>query len=64
MAIAPDFGNRNFWTALSDENGKGRINGVDAGYGYSAAVSNLVSGTFPVTTGSNEGNVFISFITE
>ncbi|MFK8183755.1 MAG: CARDB domain-containing protein [Phormidesmis sp.] len=64
MSIAPDFRTRNFWTALSDEGARGMVYGVDAGYGYSAALTNLNSGTLPVTTGSNSGSVFISFTPE
>ena len=64
MAIAPNFGNRNFWTVLSEEGGRGTVNGVDAGYGYSAALSNIISGTLPVTIGDGLGSVFISFTLE
>lgn len=61
MAIAPNFQTRNFWTVLAAEGGKGIVQGVDAGYGYSAALSNVESGTVPVTTGEVEGSVFLSF---
>ena len=64
MSIAPDFSTRNFWTALSAEGASGIVRGVDAGYGYSAAISNLNSGTYPVTVGPNAGPVFISFTPE
>jgi len=64
MSIAPNFRTRNFWTALSDVGAKGIVQGVDAGYGYSAAISNLNSGTYPVTFGPNSGTVFISFTPE
>jgi len=61
MAIAPDFQARNFWTVLAAEGGKGIVRGVDAGYGYSAALSNVESGTIPVTAGESTGSVFLSF---
>ena len=61
MSIAPDFSTRNFWTALSEQGTKGSVTGVDSGYGYSAAISNINSGTFPVTFGPNSGSVFVSF---
>jgi len=64
MAIAPNFQTREFWTVLAAEGGKGIVRGVDAGYGYSAALSNVESGTVPVTTGATEGNVYLSFITD
>ena len=64
MAITPDFRAREFWTVLAEEGGKGMVRGVDAGYGYSAALSNVESGTVPVTTGASEGSVFLSFIAE
>ncbi|MEO1445534.1 MAG: hypothetical protein AAFV46_04730 [Cyanobacteria bacterium J06635_11] len=64
MSIAPDFRTRNFWTVLADEGGKGIVQGVDAGYGYSAALSNVESGTVPVTTGEQAGTVFLSFTAE
>ncbi|MEM9947875.1 MAG: hypothetical protein AAF810_17695, partial [Cyanobacteria bacterium P01_D01_bin.36] len=61
MAIAPDFRARRFWTVLAEEGGKGIVRGVDAGYGYSAGLSNVESGTVPVTTGEETGSVFLSF---
>ena len=61
MAIAPDFQARKFWTVLAEEGGKGIVQGVDVGYGYSAALSNAESGNVPVTTGDREGRVFLSF---
>ena len=61
MAIAPDFQARKFWTELAEEGGKGIVRGVDAGYGYSAGLSNVESGTVPVTTGEETGSVFLSF---
>ncbi len=61
MAIAPDFQTREFWTVLAKESGKGIVQGVDAGYGYSAAISNVESGSVPVTTGEEIGSVFLSF---
>lgn len=64
MSIAPDFRTRNFWTVLADEGGKGIVQGVDAGYGYSAALSNVESGSVPVTTGEQAGTVFLSFTAE
>ena len=64
MAIAPDFQTRKFWTVLAAEGGKGTVQGVDAGYGYSAALSNVESGTVPVTTGAAEGSVYLSFIVD
>jgi hypothetical protein len=64
MAIAPNFGDRKFWTVLAEEGGKGTVQGVDAGYGYSAALSNVESGTVPVTSGQATGTVFISFTAE
>ncbi len=64
MSVAPDFEARNFWTVLADEGGKGVVQGVDAGYGYSAALSNVESGTVPVTTGEQESSVFLSFTAE
>ena len=64
MSVAPDFKARNFWTVLADKGGKGVVQGVDAGYGYSAALSNAESGTVPVTSGTATGNVFLSFIAE
>ncbi|MEL7051148.1 MAG: WD40 repeat domain-containing protein [Cyanobacteria bacterium J06588_5] len=64
MAIAPDFQSRKFWTVLAKESGKGKVIGVDVGYGYSAALSNVKSGTVPVTTGATEGKIFLSFTTE
>ncbi|CAN5810492.1 hypothetical protein BH23CYA1_BH23CYA1_14120 [soil metagenome] len=64
MSVAPDFEARNFWTVLADEGGKGVVQGVDAGYGYSAALSNVESGTVPVTTGEATGSVFLSFTAE
>ena len=64
MSISPDFRDRNFWSALSTEAAQGRVQGVDAGYGYSAAITNLDSGLFPVTQGANTGEVFISFTPE
>jgi hypothetical protein len=64
MAIAPDFSTRNFWTVLAGEGGKGAVQGVDAGYGYSAALSNAESGTVPVTRGEATGKVFVSFTAE
>ncbi|MEM9092787.1 MAG: hypothetical protein AAGC93_29170 [Cyanobacteria bacterium P01_F01_bin.53] len=64
MSIAPDFRTRKFWTVLADEGGKGIVQGVDAGYGYSAALSNVESGTVPVTTGEQAGTVFLSFTAE
>ncbi len=64
MSVAPDFKARNFWTVLAGEGGKGRVQGVDAGYGYSAALSNVESGTVPVTTGESAGSVFVSFTAE
>ncbi|MGB7087163.1 MAG: hypothetical protein WBD47_16505 [Phormidesmis sp.] len=64
MSIAPDFRARNFWTVLAEEGGKGVVQGVDAGYGYSAALSNVESGTVPVTSGDAIGSVFLSFTAE
>ena len=64
MSVASDFQDRNFWTVLSAEGGKGIVQGVDAGYGYSAALSNIESGTVPVTTGKSDSAVFISFTTD
>lgn len=64
MAIAPDFQARKFWTVLAEEGGKGKVQGVDVGYGYAAALSNVNSGTVPVTVGSSEGSVFLSFTAE
>lgn len=64
MSVAPDFKARNFWTVLAGEGGKGMVQGVDAGYGYSAALSNVESGTVPVTTGEATGSVFVSFTAE
>lgn len=64
MSVAPNFRARNFWTVLANEGGKGIVSGVDAGYGYSAALSNVESGTVPVTTGQANGTVFLSFTTE
>lgn len=64
MSVAPDFGDRNFWTVLSAASGKGIVQGVDTGYGYSAALSNLDSGTVPVTKGEAAGSVFLSFTAE
>jgi hypothetical protein len=64
MAIAPNFKARNFWTVLAGEGGNGMVQGVDAGYGYSAALSNVESGTVPVTTGETAGSVFLSFTAE
>jgi hypothetical protein len=64
MSVAPDFEARNFWMVLADEGGKGVVQGVDAGYGYSAALSNVESGTVPVTTGEASGSVFLSFTAE
>ncbi|MEL7511009.1 MAG: hypothetical protein AAGM27_02480 [Cyanobacteria bacterium J06554_3] len=64
MSVAPDFRTRNFWTVLADESGKGKVSGVDAGYGYSAAISNAESGTVPVTTGGQDSSVFLSFTAE
>lgn len=64
MSVAPDFKARNFWTVLSDKGGKGIVQGVDAGYGYSAALSNAESGTVPVTSGTAAGSVFLSFTAE
>lgn len=61
MSVAPDFKTRDFWTVLAAEGGDGIVQGVDAGYGYSAALSNVESGTVPVTTGEAQGNVFLSF---
>ncbi|MEL7400865.1 MAG: hypothetical protein AAFN68_09890 [Pseudomonadota bacterium] len=64
MSIAPDFRSRNFWTVLAEEGGKGIVQGVDVGYGYSAALSNVESGTVPVTAGEQAGSVFLSFTVE
>jgi hypothetical protein len=64
MAIAPNFQARKFWTVLAGEGGNGMVQGVDAGYGYSAALSNVESGTVPVTTGEATGTVFVSFTAE
>jgi hypothetical protein len=64
MSVAPNFRARNFWTVLADEGGKGSVIGVDAGYGYSAALSNVESGTVPVTTGEAAGKVFLSFVAD
>ena len=64
MAIPPDFQTRKFWTVLAAEGGKGTVEGVDAGYGYSAALSDVESGTVPVTTGAAEGSVYLSFIVD
>ena len=64
MAIAPDFQARKFWTVLAAQKGKGIVRGVDTGYGYSAALSNAENGTVPVSTGTEEGRVFISFVAE
>ena len=64
MAIAPDFQSRKFWTVLAEDSGKGIVQGVDVGYGYSAALSNVERGTVPVTAGNSEGTVFLSFTTE
>ena len=64
MSVAPDFKARNFWTVLADKGGKGIVQGVDAGYGYSAALSNAESGTVPVTSGTAAGSVFLSFTAE
>ena len=64
MSVAPNFKTRNFWTVLADKGGKGIVQGVDVGYGYSAALSNAESGTVPVTSGKTAGNVFLSFTAE
>ena len=64
LSVSPNFRDRNFWTVLADEGGKGIVQGVDAGYGYSAALSNAESGSVPVTTGENTSSVFLSFIAE
>ncbi len=64
MAIAPNFRARKFWTVLADVSGEGSVQGVDAGYGYSAALSNVKSGTVPVTRGETTGSVFLSFTLE
>ncbi|MGD1896369.1 MAG: hypothetical protein ACFB16_05380 [Phormidesmis sp.] len=64
MSVAPDFQARNFWTVLAEEGGKGIVKGVGVGYGYSAALSNVESGTVPVTAGEQEGSVFLSFTAE
>ena len=64
MAIAPNFQTRRFWTVLAEEGGKGKVQGVDTGYGYSAALSNVESGTVPVTAGEEGGFVFLSFTAE
>lgn len=64
MAVAPNFEVRNFWTVLAAEPGKGRVIGVDVGYGYSAALSNVKSGTVPVTTGEPKGEVYLTFIAQ
>ena len=61
MSVASNFRDRNFWTVLSAEGGKGTVQGVDTGYGYSAALSNIESGTLPITSGKADGSVFISF---
>jgi len=61
MAVSPDFSTRKFWTVLAQEGGKGTVQGVDVGYGYSAALSNVESGTVPVTRGEQAGSVFLSF---
>ena len=64
MAIAPNFQSRRFWTVLAEEGGKGKVQGIDTGYGYSAALSNVESGTVPVTVGETTGSVFLSFTSE
>lgn len=64
LSVSPNFKDRNFWTVLADKGGKGIVQGVDAGYGYSAALSNAESGTVPVTTGEAAGAVFLSFTAE
>jgi hypothetical protein len=64
MSVAPNFRARNFWTVLAAEGGEGTVIGVDAGYGYSAALSNAQSGTVPVTTGEATGKVFLSFVAD
>ncbi|MGC1310486.1 MAG: hypothetical protein WA885_24915 [Phormidesmis sp.] len=64
MSVAPNFKARNFWTVLSEAGGKGIVQGVDAGYGYSAALSNAESGTVPVTRGEQDSAVFLSFTAE
>lgn len=64
LSVSPNFKDRNFWTVLADKGGKGIVQGVDAGYGYSAALSNAESGTVPVTTGEAAGSVFLSFTAE
>ncbi len=61
MSVAPDFRARNFWTTLSQNGSRGTVQGVDAGYGYSAAVSNITGGTPPITTGTVDSTVFITF---
>lgn len=64
MSVAPDFRARNFWTTLAQDGSQGTVQGVDAGYGYSAALSNMTGGTPPITTGTADSNVFISFTAE
>jgi len=64
LSVSPNFRDRNFWTVLADVGGKGIVQGVDAGYGYSAALSNAESGSVPVTTGEQSSSVFLSFIAE
>ena len=64
LSVSPNFRDRNFWTVLAEEGGKGIVQGVDAGYGYSAALSNVESGTVPVTVGAQSGSVFLSFVVE
>ncbi len=66
MSIAPNFQARNFWTSVSGQDGtRGIVQGVDAGYGYSAALSNLDAGIAPaVTDPTIDSLVFLSFTTE
>lgn len=64
LSVSPNFRDRNFWTVLAGVGGKGIVQGVDAGYGYSAALSNAESGTVPVTVGNQDGSVFLSFVQE
>ena len=66
MSIAPNFQARNFWTSVSGQDGtRGIVQGVDVGYGYSAALSNLDAGIAPaVTDPTIDSLVFLSFTTE
>ncbi|MBE9078716.1 hypothetical protein IQ241_15670 [Romeria aff. gracilis LEGE 07310] len=64
LAVGSSFRSRRFWTVLAagDDGTQGTVVGVDAGFGYAAALANLETGQAPTTQGPESGRVYLGLI--